>query len=56
MRKLYLILVVMAILAIPVPVLAATTTDASGNYSFSNMPNGVYFLSVTDDNHILVPG
>jgi len=31
----------------------ATTTDASGNYSFANLPNDRYFVDVTDDARIL---
>jgi subtilisin-like proprotein convertase family protein/uncharacterized protein (DUF2141 family) len=30
-------------------VVATTTTDGSGNYSFSNLPDGTYTVDVTDD-------
>jgi hypothetical protein len=34
-------------------VVATTTTDASGNYSFGNLPDGTYRVDVTDDNNVL---
>ncbi len=34
-------------------VVATTTTDASGNYSFSNLPDGTYKVDVTDDANVL---
>jgi hypothetical protein len=35
------------------PLLANTTTDASGNYLFSGLPSGNYLVKVTDEYHIL---
>ena len=32
---------------------ATTTTDASGNYSFGNLPDGTYKVDVTDDANVL---
>ncbi len=32
---------------------ATTTTDASGNYSFANLPNGTYTVDVTDEHNVL---
>ncbi|NLE56866.1 MAG: hypothetical protein GX616_00785, partial [Planctomycetes bacterium] len=29
------------------------STDGSGNYSFTNLPDGTYFVDVTDDNNLL---
>ncbi len=34
-------------------IVATTTTDASGNYSFTSLPNGSYVVLVTDDNNEL---
>ncbi len=34
-------------------IVATTTTDASGNYSFPNLPDGTYRVDVTDSNNIL---
>ncbi|MBN1811400.1 MAG: carboxypeptidase regulatory-like domain-containing protein [Anaerolineae bacterium] len=34
-------------------VVAATETDSSGNYSFSNLPDGTYTVDVTDDDNML---
>ncbi len=34
-------------------IVATTTTDSSGNYSFKNLPTGTYFVDVTDDNNVL---
>ncbi len=34
-------------------VVATTTTDGSGNYSFSNLPNGTYSVDVTDEANVL---
>ena len=34
-------------------IVASTTTDANGNYSFTGLPNGSYAVSVTDDNNEL---
>lgn len=34
-------------------VIATTTTDSSGNYTFNNVPNGTFYVWVTDDdNHL----
>jgi len=33
--------------------IATTTTDASGNYSFANLPNGAYTVDVTDEANVL---
>ncbi len=33
--------------------IATTTTDASGNYSFANLPNGTYTVDVTDEANVL---
>jgi len=34
-------------------IVATTTTDANGNYSFTNLPNGTYTVDVTDENNVL---
>ncbi len=34
-------------------VIATTTTDAAGDYSFTGLPNGTYLIDVTDEAHIL---
>ncbi len=34
-------------------IVATTTTDANGNYSFSYLPNGNYTVDVTDENNVL---
>jgi uncharacterized repeat protein (TIGR01451 family) len=34
-------------------IVATTTTDASGNYSFTNLPDGTYTVDVTDDGNVL---
>jgi uncharacterized repeat protein (TIGR01451 family) len=34
-------------------VVATTTTDASGNYSFTGLPDGSYTVDVTDDGNVL---
>lgn len=34
-------------------IIATTTTDASGNYSFTNLPDGTYTVDVTDENNVL---
>jgi len=34
-------------------IIAATTTDADGNYSFTYLPNGTYTVDVTDDANLL---
>jgi uncharacterized repeat protein (TIGR01451 family) len=34
-------------------IVATTTTDASGNYSFSGIPDGTYTVDVTDDANVL---
>ena len=34
-------------------VVATTTTDANGNYSFGNLPDGTYTVDVTDDANVL---
>ncbi len=34
-------------------IIATTTTDASGNYSFSNLPDGAYTVDVSDDANLL---
>ena len=34
-------------------IVATTTTDASGNYSFTNLPDGTYTVDVTDDANVL---
>ena len=34
-------------------VVATTTTDASGNYTFSGLPDGTYTVDVTDDANVL---
>lgn len=34
-------------------VIASTTTDTSGNYSFTGLPDGTYWVDVTDDVNIL---
>lgn len=34
-------------------VLSTTTTDASGNYSFANLPDGSYTIQVTDTDEVL---
>lgn len=34
-------------------VVGTTVTDASGNYSFNNLPDGTYTVDVTDDNNVL---
>lgn len=33
--------------------IATTITDASGNYSFANLPNGAYTVDVTDEANVL---
>jgi hypothetical protein len=35
------------------PIVAQTVTDADGNYSFPNLPNGDYLVQVTDDAGLL---
>jgi hypothetical protein len=34
-------------------IVGTTTTDASGNYSFTNLPDGTYTVDVSDDNNVL---
>jgi protocatechuate 3,4-dioxygenase beta subunit len=34
-------------------IVATTTTDSSGNYSFTNLPDGTYTVDVTDNNNVL---
>jgi uncharacterized repeat protein (TIGR01451 family) len=34
-------------------IVATTTTDANGNYSFNNLPDGAFTVDVTDDNNAL---
>ena len=34
-------------------IVATTTTDANGNYSFGNLPDGTYKVDVTDDANVL---
>ncbi|MCO6455469.1 MAG: DUF11 domain-containing protein [Pirellulaceae bacterium] len=34
-------------------VIATTTTDGNGNYSFGNVPDGTYTVNVTDQNNVL---
>lgn len=34
-------------------IVATTTTDSSGNYTFSGLPDGTYTVDVTDDNNVL---
>ena len=34
-------------------VVATTTTDSSGNYSFTGLPDGTYTVDVTDDDNLL---
>ena len=34
-------------------VVATTTTDATGNYSFADLPDGAYTVDVTDDANVL---
>lgn len=33
--------------------IAATSTDSGGNYSFTNLPDGTFFVDVTDDTNVL---
>ena len=33
--------------------MATTTTDANGNYSFGNLPDGTYTVDVTDEANVL---